>query len=142
MELRQLLDWHASDSGVWLLKGLKLQPGPASYLLHDGRKLSTIRARLRLNRCSLNASLAERRITGDPNCDVCQVPETVEHCLLVCPRYAAPRQQCTSALNLLGLQPNLAVLLGADESCPTNSLRPTLIATGIFLLAVDALRRL
>jgi len=115
--------------------------GPSAYLFHDGRRLSAVRARLRLNRCSLNASLAERKITPDPNCAACAVPETVEHCLLVCPQFAAARQQCTAALDFLSLPLNLATVLGSEPG-PGPTLRSALAATGHFLLAVDALQHL
>lgn len=142
VELKQLLEWHASDHGVWQLKGLKTATGPAPYLLQDTRRLSAVRARLRLNRCSLNASLAERKLTADPNCAVCAVPETVEHCLLVCPQFAAMRQQCAAALDFLGLPLNFGIVLGADDVSPAVKQRSALVATGHFLLAIDSVRRL
>jgi hypothetical protein len=142
VEQQQLLSWQADDAGSWQLKGLKLRTGHSPYLLHDGRRLSAIRARLRLNRCSLNASLAERRVTEDPNCAACGVPETVEHCLLDCPIYAGPRRQCEAALDRGGLRLSYAVLLGADDSCPDDKLPTVLRVTGDFLLAIDNLRQL
>lgn len=142
VELKQLLEWQASNVGVWQLKDLKLTTGPASYLRHDGRRLAAVRARLRLNRCSLNASLAERKVIPDAGCGVCAVPETVEHCLLVCPQFAALRQQCAAALDYLGLPLNIAIVLGADGVSPASKQRSALVATGHFLLAIDNARRL
>ena len=107
-----------------------------------------MRARLRLNRCSLNASLAERGLRGDPpdpNCALCAVPETVDHCLLQCPRYDAPRRECRAALDYLGLPLTLPTVLGSTEAYPSQPpdlCRQALIATGRYLLAIDALRKL
>ena len=144
VELQQLQDWQSSNVGVWQLKALKLTTGPAPYLLHDSRRLSAVRARLRLNRCSLNASLAERKITPNPSCTVCGVPETVEHCLLFCPQFSAPRQQCSAALDCLRLPLNFAIVLGADDVQPAVVQRSALAVTGRFLEALDAtgIRRL
>jgi len=143
VELKQLLLWQSSDVGIWQLKALKLSAGPSAYLLHDGRRTAAVRARLRLNRCSLNASLAERKITADPNCAVCAVPETVEHCLLDCPVFTAARQQCRAALDFLGLDLSFGMVLGAVESItPAERRRSALAATGHFLNAIDSVRRL
>ena len=82
----------------------------------------------------------------DPSCAVCAVPETVEHCLLVCPQFAAPRQQCAAALDFLGLPLNFAVVLGGDDLGVGPDIvvnKPsTLAATGHFLQAIDSARRL
>src|SRR6478672_11510667 len=130
VELLQLAEWHHNDHGVWQLKGLKLSVGPSQYLLQDGRRLAAVRARLRLNRCSLNASLAQRRLVADPNCVVCAVPETVEHCLLECPQYAALRHNCAAALNFLGLPLNFATVLGCLDGVGPGTRRSALAASG------------
>jgi hypothetical protein len=142
VEGERLERWARSPHGVWQLKGLKLTPGPSEYLLEDGRRLAAVRARLRLNRCSLNASLAQRRLVLDPNCTVCAVPETVEHCLLECPRYEAPRRECAAALDFLRLPLNFATVLGSVYDRGPEQRRSALAATGKFLQAIDNIRKL
>src|SRR6185436_14750454 len=142
LQRHQWQEWQSNDIGCWQLKGLKLSSGPSLYLLHDGRRLATLRARLRFNRCSLRASLAERRLSADPNCEVCAVPETVEHCLLVCPRYTIARQECAAALDLHRLPLTLASALGSLDDAGPGVRRAALATTGRYLLAIDNIRHL
>jgi len=132
------------------MKGIKLSPGASEYLFVDDRRTSALRARLRHDRSSLKASLADRRVEPSPNCPTCGVPEDNDHCVLICPNFAIPRLRCTTRLSRIG-QPlkSSAVALGDTEwpakhvfRLPDNVQRELLIITGEYLRDIDNLRRL
>jgi hypothetical protein len=140
----QLDAWRFSDSGSSLLKGCKLQSGTSLYLLRESRRLTAVRARLRLERSSLNSSLFQRRITADPSCPECKAnDETVQHCLLECPRYEMHRQNCRNGLSVLNLPLDLPTLLGDNEQIqPAARRTQALSTTGKFLAKIDEIRKL
>jgi len=49
------------------------------------RRKEILITRLRLGKCSLNAYLYKMKKHPTGNCDICNIPETVEHFLLHCP---------------------------------------------------------
>src|SRR3954447_14929867 len=69
------------------LKRVKFSPGLSRYLLFDDGPTAIARARFRFDRALLRASMHKRALTEDPNCQLCDVPETVHHALADCPRY-------------------------------------------------------
>src|SRR3954453_5904930 len=126
-----------------------LAHGVSEYLLVDDRRTAAIRARLRHDRSSLNASLAIRRVIADPNCASCGVPETNEHCLLDCPAFAVPRLQCSLGLSMLSVDLDLSSVLGdVDRPKSSQDRRPTAVRceilklTGAFLRDIDSVRQL
>jgi hypothetical protein len=142
-------NWGGAAGGPLQLKGVKLWHGVSEYLLVDDRRTAVIRARLRHDRSSLNASLASRRVVPSPNCSACGIPETSEHCLLQCPRFALPRLLCTLGLSVLAADFNLATVLGdvdrpkdSPDRLPAAVRRNILKTTGSFLLEIDNIRRL
>lgn len=73
------------------LRTIKFDPGLSPYLLKDSRKVASIRARFRLDRAKLNASLHQRNLSDTDICAFChsqnsriREPETPEHLLLHC----------------------------------------------------------
>jgi hypothetical protein len=142
VDQHQLEQWALADSGSKSLKGVKLKPGASQYLLRDSRHVCSLRARLRFDRSSLNSSLADRKLLPSPHCPACHCPETNEHCLLSCPMFSAERKACNAELQPIGLNLELLSALGCTELLPTNSVTTVLQATGRFLLAIDASRKL
>jgi hypothetical protein len=134
--------WFFAETGSKSLKGVKPTAGQSLYLLRDSHQLSAIRARLRLNRSSLNQSLFERKVVPDPACPTCHLPETTEHCLLYCPAFDTDRQLCQQRLAAYRLQPTLATLLGSVEHLDKQLQNPVLTISGEFLAAINNKRKL
>jgi hypothetical protein len=136
-------DWLFKSAGSKTLKALKPRPGLSQHLLLDDRVVCSLRSRLRLNRSSLNASLAERKVVPSALCSLCGVPESTEHCLLVCPRYAVARDKCREQLQNLGVAMTIDALLGNPEVLNSSRELPAaLTITGEYLLAINKIRRL
>jgi len=134
--------WVFDSSTANHLKGIKLNYGTSSYLLHDSRAICNVRARLRFDKASLHASLAQRRIVQDPNCALCHVPETVEHCILHCQRFDNLRTTCKSALLAQNIPFNIATVLGDTTGLSPALTRHLLDTTSSYLLGMHAIRRL
>lgn len=138
--------WWFSDNGPGSLKGLKCKAGPSYYILHErNRRLQAIRARLRFDRASLNASLNQRRVIGydSPLCATCNMADTIDHCLLECKSYDAERKAANAEFNRHGLQLNLdTVLLGDANAMSSVQLSTCLQISSVYLLAIDAQHKL
>jgi len=53
----------------------------------------------------------------DGLCDVCKIPETVAHFLLICPKYHAQHETLLASLKNMGVNINIAdILRHADAS--------------------------
>jgi len=78
-------------------------------LVYRNRALETHSIRLRLGMCWLNACLHKIGLHSDGCCDLCKVPETVEHYLLDCKNEvtAAVKQKCVE----LSITPTLTAVL-------------------------------
>lgn len=139
-------DWlavpHRDPSDITPLRSLKPRPGRSMYLYREEtRDTATLRARLRLNRANIALNMDRGRVTVGPGlCLACSarqqqpVPESGQHMLMDCPRYASLRQrlvqQLRSVLRLPGRPPppaaapvplSLATILGG----PTGLLPPS-----------------
>jgi hypothetical protein len=71
---------------------------------HDQKKHAQLRARLTLNRSSLNAvrnARNKKATSADLGCPHCgpQVPETIQHTLFNCPKYRNRRQELMTKLH-------------------------------------------
>ena len=137
----QLDQWSDAKEGSKQLKALKTQAGPSGYLLADDRRLSAVRARLRFDRASLNASLAQRCVVPDASCPHCGQVDSVEHCLLECKRFASQRNDLDLELQREGEQLSLATVLTSDL-LPKHVWSNVQQSSGRFLLAIDAIRAL
>ena len=139
----QFDNWKFADQQMSkLLQGVKLQHGVSHYLTSDTRIICSIRARLRFDRALLNASLAQRRLRLSPDCELCNTPESVEHCLVACERYDNCRESCAKKLHAEGIDCNLGVLLGDYTGLTAGQTRSAVDITSQFLLAIEALRKL
>lgn len=126
------------------VKLIKLNPGTSDYLLHDNRRVSAVRARLRHDRASLALSLHIRRVEGfpSPNCPDCLMPESVEHCLLECKRLNAERLALKAQLDELQVPVNLDIVLGHINDLPVAKRLSVLQITAAFLQDIDRRRKL
>jgi hypothetical protein len=68
--------------------------------MYDGlsRPQCSVLTQLRTTHLALNAYLYRFHLAPSPDCELCLVPETVPHFLLMCPRYR--RQRLDLVLNL------------------------------------------
>lgn len=71
----------------------------ASYILTEPRPIARLRARIRLNRPSFNASLFKRRLASTPKYPHCQSAEDIEHVLLECHAYDPAPHRLINALS-------------------------------------------
>jgi hypothetical protein len=124
------------------LLSIKQDPGLSPHLRKDPRDIAAIRARLRLDRAKLNASLADRKIVPSPLCGFClqhrhgRRIETPDHVLLSCPRYRAARRTLQDLLTERHLDLSLPLLLG-EWSKPVCQDLDLLRALRVFLRSVQ-----
>jgi hypothetical protein len=124
-----------------LFKRVQSRVKPASYLLSDPRPTAVLRARFRLNRANLNAWLYRCGAVPAPRCPKCNHPsEDLDHVILHCPAYNAPRLACQAELLRLGAPSSLPVLLGSMDDVPQNHRRSCLAATATFVSNISASR--
>lgn len=76
-----------------------LRPYPTCYIMLDNRPTATLRARIRLNRHHFRSRQHLLRLEDSADCATCKVPETAEHVLLTCPRFALHRFHCLAELS-------------------------------------------
>jgi hypothetical protein len=124
----------------------------ASYILIEPRRIARLRARIRLNRPSFNASLFTRRIVSNSTCPFCASHEDVQHVLLECHAYAAARLRLSNALwslaiddenagwSLFGSLPGVRAATGDVSHVPGKHRRAVLRSSADFLSAINALR--
>ena len=84
------------------------------------RSLDVAYTRLRLGHSKLAAEQFKKGLVDDPNCSACKVPQTIDHYLLVCIRYIAPRIKLMRNLHQLGVSFSKEELLTVD---PNNTAR-------------------
>ena len=124
-------------------KSLRTSQGVAAYVLSDPRPVAVLRARLRLNRANLNSIQFRYRAVPSPACDRCKHSiEDVEHVLLHCPTFAAPRAVCSDALSRLNLPMSVSRLIGDPSDLPHVTAKALLAASGHYLLAISNTGRL
>ena len=113
--------WNKLDTDVRNLDSFNLFKKTLKYFFHPyeynkilsislTRYASILHTRLRLGACALNSYLFQINRCTSRDC-LCQqgVVETVEHFLLICPRYAAQRQSLlASAAQLIPVWPTLS----------------------------------
>ena len=90
----------------------------ATYKL---RYIETAVARLRIGHSELNANMYRFNQAENPNCNRCQVPETVEHFLMSCRRFTRERQNLFTALRIKGIHNiSMTTILGGDQLTPSQ----------------------
>jgi len=72
---------------------------------------------LRTGHCKLHLYLFRLGLHPDGLCDVCKIPETVSHFLLICPKFRAQRETLLASLRNMGVNINIQdVLRHSDAS--------------------------
>jgi len=72
--------------------------------------------RLRMGHCKLHLHLFWMGLHPDALCDVCKIPETVAHFLLICPRYHAQRETLLASLKNMGININIPEILQHSDA--------------------------
>jgi hypothetical protein len=124
-----------------LLKSVKKEAGVSSFLLLLNREEISLFSALRLGRWELNElmfKLKKEGASATASCPIagCASPESVQHVLMDCPSYAAPRAVCSQKLQRLGSALSLQVLLGGVEHLPEAKRKLVLQSVYWFLRAV------
>jgi hypothetical protein len=78
------------------------------------RRKDTCIARLRLHSCSLNSYLLKIGLQPTGLCDVCSVPESVDHFLLHCSKHKSLAQEIVFAAKRSSREPLLSTLLSTE----------------------------
>ena len=87
------------------------------------RVVETAVARLRIGHTELNASMHRFNQADSPLCNRCQVPETIEHYLMTCRKFACERSNLFRSLRQEGLYNiNVKTLLGGDQLTPPQQI--------------------
>ena len=122
---------------------LRSDSSPSPWVRFKNRRLDVAFLRLRIGHCGLQAHRHRLRLVDSASCIWCSnLPETVEHFLLFCPRFHGPRTSLRSRLSALGVRRfTLAILLdGAGFDPPLR--RQILSETARFLSDTRQLSRL
>lgn len=116
---------------------------PKPWVRRQSRIQDVALTRLRIGRTTLNAHLHRLNLVPDPYCPWCKnVPETIEHLMLQCPRFYSHRVQLRSQLQSQGVYTfDLPTLLGAAEVPPSKQ-QIVIRLTCIFLRRTGQLNRL
>ena len=84
------------------------------------RKINVAIRRLRIGHCRLNYHLKKIRIIESASCEYCNMEETIEHVLMICPRYHSSRIKFKSALQQIGISFNCTRILGKEGEDPSK----------------------
>ena len=136
---RSFASWQSRKEGK-LLRMFKTTAAPSAYLSISSRSAASLRARLRLDRSTLNESRLRRGMPVNPNCTSCGVPEDLDHVLLSCPRFAAARTACQTALRILNQPFTTPSLLACGSLLKYRTQLRFLSATDDFLAATLSTR--
>ncbi|KAG0724160.1 Heparan-sulfate 6-O-sulfotransferase 2 [Chionoecetes opilio] len=121
----------------------RVDSSPHPWIRQTSRVLDVALTRLRIGHTTLTAHLHRLQLTPDPYCPWCRnVPESIEHFLLQCPRFHSHRQLLRGQLIALNVTTfDLPTLLAAAAVHPSQ--RPTVIRlTCAFLRKTNQLSRL
>ena len=77
--------------------------------------------RLRMGHCKLHLHLFRLGLHPDGFCDVCKIPETASHFLLICPKYRAQRETPLASLKKNGRQYKYSGRSSSLRCFPTSS---------------------
>lgn len=85
------------------------------WLASRTRIWETVSSRMRIGHVGVNCHLQRFNMTEESNCDLCNRPDTLEHFLLLCRKFAVQRQTMLTKLSTLHVDLNLKnLLLGGD----------------------------
>jgi ribonuclease HI len=80
---------------------------------HKTRRTEVTLSRLRIGHAAVKSTLHRFNLATDDLCQNCNVPETIQHLILVCDKYVVPRRQLIISLQNVGINNiSLKVLLG------------------------------
>ncbi len=94
-------NWNDCKTGRQFYN-IRNRVSPSKMILNLSREDQVILTRLRMGHTKLNSTL---HIIGNHStglCEICQVKETVDHVLLLCPRYEQERNELQRELQNLG----------------------------------------
>ena len=92
------------------------------------RTIDVAYTRLRLGHTKLAAELYKKGLNLDPNCTFCRIPQIIDHFLLECVKYTAPRVRLRRNLYELGITSfTRQTLLHEDRNDPKNVKRRELV---------------
>ena len=94
---------------------IKPKIGHWPWASHKTRATETALTRLRLSHVELNAYLHRFNQADSPLCQACGSPETVDHYLLYCRRFAQARWKLRSTLQRSGIAVSKKILLGGGS---------------------------
>jgi hypothetical protein len=137
-------EWIKGDSTMALRTIHAAQlPGISTYLRYDTKPIARHRARLRFNLGGLNSSPVRRGAGGSIGCPDtrCVSEETVEHVLLMCPRYDYLRFRLQCSLNRYDIDLDLRVALGCVDPVDPRLQAFVLHETGCYVLKVCKRRK-
>ena len=66
--------------------------------MYGERKANILLCQLRNSKSQLNQDLFDDHLNDSPNCVTCNSPETTEHFLFLCPKFAAERMNLFNSL--------------------------------------------
>ena len=102
-------EYDASKSGS-NYRALEPQVSFKAKYTTTNRKKENVITRLRLEKCSLNKYLHDVKRHPDGLCEMCRVPEMIQHLLLECKSNGFPKR-LTTCCSGLELEPTLANIL-------------------------------
>jgi ribonuclease HI len=84
-----------------------------NLIFHKTRRIEVTLSRLRIGHAAVKSTLSRFNLATDDLCDHCNIPETIQHLILVCDKYLVPRRQLIKKLREVGVDNiSLKVLLG------------------------------
>src|SRR4051812_23407032 len=99
------------------LQQCRTAAGPPSFIRLELRNTAGFRSRLRFNVANTKQQQYKRQLCASPDCPTCPgTIDSIEHIFLHCPRFAAARYQCETALAALLLPLNMLTLLSTDDT--------------------------
>ena len=98
--------WERNNTGRFTYSLIPKISEDVLTLFSPFRNHGKLGFRLLLGHIPLNSYLARFKLKENPNCDICQTPETIEHTIMNCSRYIPHRLK-----EFCGTEPNLSKII-------------------------------